>query len=159
MLYNLSINRPAGTTQSCFQLSSVPGLIGSLGISDDLAEILSQSFLWETIKNNSGMGRDVYSLTLFIQVPTFPLLTTALPTLQDVLQDGFWEAIIACDMHKPCMFLAFGFCQNRFLRAHKEADFAPHPHWSCAPGRGCGEVSIGTCFFSETASRVHVSQP
>ena len=37
-------------------------------------------------------------------------------------------------------------------------------HWSCAPSRRCEEVSSGTWFqtwilFSETASRVHVSQP
>ena len=31
--------------------------------------------------------------------PAFPLLTTALPTLQDALKDGFREAVVAHDMH------------------------------------------------------------
>ena len=36
-------------------------------IIDDLAEILFQSFQWKAIVSGSGMGRDVYSLTLSIQ--------------------------------------------------------------------------------------------
>ena len=37
--------------------------------------------------------------------PAFPLLTTALPTLQDAPKDGFGEAVIACDMPKPYKLL------------------------------------------------------
>ena len=53
--------------------------------------------------------------------PAFPLLTTALPTFQGALKDGFAEAVMMCDMPKPCKFLSLPFqsdiqkvCQGRF---------------------------------------------
>ena len=50
---------------------------------------------------SSGMGKDVY---FDVVHPAFPLLTTASPTLQGVLKDGFGEAVVACDMPEPCKF-------------------------------------------------------
>ena len=32
----------------------------------------------------------------------FPLLTTALPTLQGALKHSFWGAVVVCDMPEPC---------------------------------------------------------
>ena len=51
----------------------------------------------------------------------------ALPTLQGALKDGFGEAVMACDMPKPCRFLSLDWCQKRFLWTHKEVDLPPHP--------------------------------
>ena len=50
----------------------------------------------------------------------------ALPTLQSALQDGFAEAVMACDMPEPCNFPSHDSCQKRFLLTHKEVDLAPH---------------------------------
>ena len=58
--------------------------------------------------------------------PAFPLTTTASPTLQGSLKDGFGEAFVACDMPEPCKFLSLDSCQ-RFLWTHEEIDLAPHP--------------------------------
>ena len=44
-----------------------------------------------------------------------------------VLKDGVEEAVVACDMPKPCKFPALDSCQKRFLRTHKEVDLVPHP--------------------------------
>ena len=63
---------------------------------DDSAEILFHSFLQEAPVGSSGMGRDVYSLMLYIQ--NFFLPTTASPTLQGALKDGLGEAVVACDV-------------------------------------------------------------
>ena len=54
----------------------------------DSAEIIFQPFLHETLVSSSGMGRDVHSL----------MLSTASPTLQGALKDGFGQAVAACDM-------------------------------------------------------------
>ena len=59
--------------------------------------------------------------------PAFPLLTTASPTLQGSLKDGFGQASVACDMPKPCKFPSLDSCQKRFLWTYKEVDLAPHP--------------------------------
>ena len=37
--------------------------------------------------------------------PAYPLLTTATLTFQGALNDGFGEAVVACDMPEPCKFL------------------------------------------------------
>ena len=59
--------------------------------------------------------------------PAFPLLTTALPTLQGALIDGFGEAVTACDMPKPCTFPSLDSCQKRFLWTHRVVDLSLHP--------------------------------
>ena len=46
-------------------------------------------------------------------------------TLHSVLKDG--EAVVACDMPEPCMFLSLGSSLKRFLWTHKESDLAQHP--------------------------------
>ena len=48
-------------------------------------------------------------------------------TLQGALKDGFGEAVVACDMSKPCKYPSLDSCQKRFLWIHKEVDLGPHP--------------------------------
>ena len=48
--------------------------------------------------SSSGMGRDVHST---MDRPAFRLPTMASPTLQGALNDGFGEAVAACDMPEP----------------------------------------------------------
>ena len=62
--------------------------------------------------------------------PAFPLLTTASPTLQGALKDGFGEVVVACDMSEPCKSPSLDSCQKRFLWTQKEVDLAPHPVFS-----------------------------
>ena len=59
--------------------------------------------------------------------PAFPLLTTALPTLQGALKDGFGQAVVARNVPESCEFPSLDSCQKRFLWAHKEVGLAPHP--------------------------------
>ena len=62
---------PSGTSPETVQFSSVQFLdrLGRRGdMRDDSAEILFQFFLQEALASSSGMGRDVHSLMLFIQL-------------------------------------------------------------------------------------------
>ena len=59
--------------------------------------------------------------------PALPLPTMASLTLQGALKYGFGEAVMVCDMSKPCMFLSLDSCQKRFLWTHNEVDLALHP--------------------------------
>ena len=78
--------------------------------------------------SSSGMGRNVHSLMIFFLFhPAFPPPTTASPILQGALEDGFGEAVVACDMLESCKFPYFDGCQKRFLWTHNEVDLAPHP--------------------------------
>ena len=52
--------------------------------------------------------------------PAFLVPTSASPTLQGSLKDGFGEAVVTCDMQEPCKFLSLDSCQKRFLWTHKE---------------------------------------
>ena len=45
-------------------------------------------FMQDAIMSSSGMGRDVVH-------PAFPPPTTASPTLQGAVEDGFGEAVVA----------------------------------------------------------------
>ena len=58
--------------------------------------------------------------------PAFPMPTTASPSFQGALKDGFGEAVVACDMPEPCKFPSLDSCQKRFLWTYKEVDLAPH---------------------------------
>ena len=69
--------------------------------------------------SSPGMGRDVHSDVVH---PTLPLPTTALPTLQGALRDGFGEAVVACDMLEACKFPSPHSCQERFPWTHKGVD-------------------------------------
>ena len=107
-----------------------------------------------------GMRKDVYSLDVLH--PTFLLPTTASPTPQGLLKDGFGEAVMACEVPKPCKFPSLDGCQNRFLRTHKEVDLAPHPDVGLAIQdaekfpKALGFKSLDP--FFQSASRVYVSQ-
>ena len=74
--------------------------------------------------SSSGMsgGRPLFD----VAHPAFPLPTTASPTLQGALKDGFGKAVVACDMPQPCKFPSLDSCQKRFLWTHKEVDLALH---------------------------------
>ena len=69
------------------------------------------------------------------------------------------------NMPEPCEFLSQGTFQKRFLGTHKEVDLAPHQvigpvlHVGDAEkfSQALGFESLDP--FSESASRVHVSQP
>ena len=52
--------------------------------------------------SSSGMDRNAHSLMLSIQHVSLP--TTASPTLQGALKDGFGKAVVTRDMFKPCTF-------------------------------------------------------
>ena len=92
---------------------------------DDSAEILFQACLQEALREQFWQGQ---GCPLFNVVhPAFPLPTTASPTLQGALNDGFGEAVVTCDMPKPSKLSSFDSCQKRLLWTHKEVDFAPHP--------------------------------
>ena len=58
--------------------------------------------------------------------PAFPLPTTALPTLQRALRDGFGEAVVACDMPKSCKLPSLVSCQ-KILWTNKEVELIPLP--------------------------------
>ena len=70
---------------------------------------------------------------------------------------------MACDMPGPCKFPFLDSCQKRFLWTHKEVDLALHPVVGLVLQKGDTEMfphALGfRSLFSESASRVHVSQP
>ena len=88
------------------------------------------------------------------------------PTLQGVLKGGFGEAVVACDMPELCKFPFLDSCQMRFMWTYKEVDLAPHPVVGLVLQVGdtekfpqaLGLGSLDPFFFSESASRVRVSQ-
>ena len=49
-------------------------------------------------------------------------MTTASPTIQSALKDVFLEAVVACDMTRPCKFPSLNSYQKRLLWTHKEVD-------------------------------------
>ena len=127
------------------QISSVQSLdqlgrrgVGVGGGGDDLAEILVQSFLQEALVSSSDKGRDVHSIDVH---PAFPLPTTASPTLQGALKDGFREAVVTCDMPKPCEFP-----EEAPVDPQGSSSCAAPSRWFCAPSRRCGEISSSTWF-------------
>ena len=79
---------------------------------------------------------------------------------------GFREAVVVCDMPEPCKFPSLGSCQKRFLWAYKEADLSPYQVVCFAfqvGDAGKFPQALGfeslDAFFSDSARRVHVSQP
>ena len=147
------------------QFSSVPCPIKSSGVhkerfSRDPLPIFSAGGHCEQFWH--GQGRPLFH----VAHPAYPLPTTASPTLQGALNDDFGEAVVICDMSKPCRFPSLDFCQTIFLWTHKEVDLAPHqvaefvfqvadtkkfPH--------AVHFESLDPFFSESASRFHVLKP
>ena len=76
------------------------------------------------------------------------------------------DAVGTCDMPKPCKLLSLDSCQMRFMWTYKEVDLAPHPVVGLVLQVGdtekfpqaLGLGSLDPFFFSESASRVRVSQ-
>ena len=61
---------------------------------DDSEEIFFQSFLQEANVSSPGMDCPHFGVVH----PAFPLPTTASPTLQSTLKDGFGEALVALSL-------------------------------------------------------------
>ena len=88
------------------------------------------------------------------------LLTTASPTLPGSPKNGFGEAVLVCDMLKPCKFFSWQLQEEVPVDQQGSWSCSAPSHWSCVPSRRCGEVSSGTWFQnSASASKVYVSQP
>ena len=97
--------------------------------------------------------------------PAFSLPTTASPTLQSALKQGFGETVVACDMPEPRKFPSLVSCRKRFLQTHEEVNLAPHPVVGLVLHLG-DAVKLPHALgfnnldpFSESANRVLVSQP
>ena len=83
---------------------------------DGSAEIFFKSFLQDALVSSSGIICPLFNVVH----PTFPLPTTASPSLQGVLKDDFGQAVVACDMPEPCLFPSLDSCQKRFLWTREE---------------------------------------
>ena len=94
-------------------------------MTDDSAEVLFQSFLPGGLCEQFWLGQGC--LLFDVVHPAFPLPTTASPTVQVALKDGFGEVVVACDMPEPCKFPSLDSCQKRFLWTHKRVHLAPQP--------------------------------
>ena len=97
--------------------------------------------------------------------PAFSVPTKASPALQGALKDGFRETDVAYDMPKPCKFPSLDSCQKWFQWTQKEVDLALHPVVGLVLQVGDAEkfpqalvFKKPLFFFSESASRVYVSQ-
>ena len=55
-----------------------------------------------------------------------PLPTAASAILQGALKDGFLDAVVACNMPKPCKCLSPDSRQKKVLVAHQELHLPPH---------------------------------
>ena len=96
-----NLSPPTSLKFSSVQFNSVPCQIWSSGghegrFSRDPLPVFSARGPCEKVWN--GQGCPLFDVVH----PAFPLPTTALPTLQGVLKDGFGEAVVACDMPEPC---------------------------------------------------------
>ena len=153
--------------KSQIQLSSVPWPSGSLGeherwFSRDPLPIFSVE---GSCVNSSCMGRDVHSLMLSIQ--HFLCQPQHCPHCKMpwrmVLER--LSSIMMWDIPEPCELPSLDSCQKRFLWTRKEADLVPHPVVGLALQVGDSEKFPHALGFktwimiSESASRVHVSQP
>ena len=82
-----------------------------------------------------------------------------------MLEDGFGEAVVACDMPELCKFPYLDSCQGSFLLTHEGVDLAPHPVVGLALLVGDAESFSralgfeGLDPFVRVSERVHVSQP
>ena len=148
-----------------FQLSPFTTWVGGGKMTDDSAEILLQSFLQEATVSSSGMGQDVHSLTLSIQ--HFLCQPQHRPPSkvpwEMVLERLLWR--VTCSNHASFCLLTVarrGSCvpARKFILLRNQSlvlcseggDVEKVPH-------ALGFESLDTFFFSESASRVLVSQP
>ena len=78
------------------------------------------------------------------------------------MNNGFREAVVACDMPEPCKFPSLGSSQKKFQWTDQEVDLAPHPAVGLVLHVGDAEkFPRALCLnpVSRFSSRVHVSQP
>ena len=91
-----------------------------------------------------------------------PLPTTVSPILQDALKDGLREAVTAHGMPRSWVSISWQLPEK--VSTGPRGSWSAPKHWSCALRKRCGEVSSGIwswkpVSFSQSASRVHISQP
>ena len=100
------------------QFSLAPSPIGSSGghkgrFSRDPLPVFSAGGLREQFWY--GLGCSLFDVVHSV----IPLPTTASPTLQGALKDGFGGAVVACEMSELCKFPSLDSCRKRFLWTHK----------------------------------------
>ena len=93
--------------------------MGGGNMTDDSAEILSQSLLQETLVSSTGMARNVHSVLSSNQ--HFLSRPRRRPP------SGFGEPVGACDMPEPCKLPSIDSCQKKFLWTQKDVDLALQP--------------------------------
>ena len=103
--------------------SSVPGPIGSLGghegrFSRDSRPVFYARSPCEQFWH--GQGCPCFDAAH----PAFSLPTTASPTLQGALKDGFGEAVVACYMLEPCKLLTVARRPGHFSNCNFATGFA-----------------------------------
>ena len=87
-------------------------------MTDDSAEVLFQSF--QAIVNSSGMGRDVHSLMLYIQ------LFLRGPRRRPFCK-VFWREVLGRLSWRVYKLPSLDSCRKRFLRIYEEDYLAAHP--------------------------------
>ena len=98
----------------------------------------------------------------YVNHPSFSRLNTASLTLQDALKNGSGQAVVARDLPEPCKCPCLDHCQKKFTR--KLILFGTQTLVLCSKQKtqkSCLRhlVSKGWIFFSESISRICVSQP
>ena len=79
-------------------------------MTDDLKDILFQYLFARGRCEQFWHGQ---GCTLFdVDQPAFPLPVMASPALQSAQEDGFGEAVVACDMPELCEFLSRDSCHT-----------------------------------------------
>ena len=135
---------------------------------DDSVEIAFRSFLHEANVSCSGMDSGVYSLTLSIQ-HYFLCRTTASPTLQGALTNGFCEVVMARGLPVSCEFSSSQLPEDPPPRpedrVERRAKIKPGFTICEAPGEECQSESCWPSRLSDdslmvvvyTALRLHLS--
>ena len=90
---------------------------------------------WRTIQQRSSSSRyyrrPFWVVLAWVRIsfdvvhPVCSLPTTASPTFQDSLEDGFEETVVAWGMPKPCKFPSLDSYQKGFQSIYKNTDLAP----------------------------------
>ena len=94
-------------------------LVGEIIMTEDSAEILFQSFSAGGTCEHIWHGQEC---SFFDVVhPAFPLRTTAFPTLQGALKDGFGEAVVAFDMPVSCKFKSIVWKNKVLIRVAEQS--------------------------------------
>ena len=123
------------------QSSSVPWPIGSSERHFGIFGLFCRTLLWADL----SLGGDVHSL--MFPMKTFPLPTTASPTLQGTFQDVFLRSCRGVWHVRTMQVPSLDSCQKGVPVDPQGSWSCSAPNrWSCALSRRCREVSWGTWF-------------